>query len=164
MIFCLIKNLSSGSKHSQEAEIFIGERGIATAYESLIRMSISEEILFLYAHNPEYDEKVNNFYFGIWNQLNKLGKAFRNVKMRGLINREKYKVKMNVNLPFYMNQRVVSVPLPGNMDIGHDSVLFLNWGNKPFAVFIRSKEMAENFRNYFESVWKLGRKDISKSP
>lgn len=155
-----LKNLSSNSKHRQEAEIFIGERGITTAYDLLIRRSMSEEILFLYVHNPEYDEKVNEFYFGIRNELNKIGKSFRNVKMRGLINRRQYKVKMNVNLPFYMNQRIVSVPLPGNIDIGHDNLLFLNWGKKPFAILIRSEELAKNFRNYFEGVWKLGRKDV----
>ena len=155
-----LSNLSSDSKNRQEAEIFLGEKGISTAYELLLKRSVGEEILFFYVHNPEYDELVNEFYFGIWDQLNKLGKNFRNLKMKGLVNREHYKIKMNRNLPSYINQRVVSAPVPGNMDIGLDSVLFLNWGKKPFAILIRSEDLPENFRNYFESVWKLGRKDV----
>ena len=39
-----------------------------------------------------------------------------------------------------------------------DKVILQSWTKEPFAVMIKSKEMAENQRRYFEELWKIAKK------
>jgi hypothetical protein len=43
--------------------------------------------------------------------------------------------------------------VPSTIDICRDKVLLIDW-NKPTGFLIKSQEMADNFRQYFYSVWK----------
>ena len=58
------------------------------------------------------------------------------------------------NIPKYMKVRFVSFPLPANMDIYQDKILQITWSKTPVAILIHSKEIADNYRRYFNDVWK----------
>jgi HTH-type transcriptional regulator, sugar sensing transcriptional regulator len=50
--------------------------------------------------------------------------------------------------------KFVNFPLLGTMDIFRDKVLMIEWENK-IGVLISSEEMANHFKNYFDSIWLL---------
>ena len=139
------------AKSKQEAEVFVGKKGLRTAYEKLVQnISKDDEILFFYIHDEKYAEESNLFYSSIVD-LNK------KTKNRGICNKY-YKTSWFAKNSNYLTMKFTDMPLPGNIDIANDKVLFTCWGESIFSVLIHSKSLAENLRNYFNEMWKLAKK------
>ena len=52
-----------------------------------------------------------------------------------------------------VKMKFVDFPLPATMDVFKDKLLIISWENVT-GILISSKEIAEHFRNYFNSMWK----------
>jgi len=130
----------------QNAEIFIGEKGLKSAYEKFVTKD-TKEIVYLYSHEERYAQKSDLFYFSA-------ADLWKSVKMKGISN-QYYKTS-----PYYkkhrkmLNVKFVDFPIPANIDIGKDKLMIVSWENPIVAILIHSKSMADSFRNYFESIWK----------
>lgn len=139
------------AKSKQEAEVFIGKKGLRTAYEKLAQnMSKNDEMLFFYIYDEKYAEESDLFY----NSIIDLNKKTRN---RGICNKN-YKTSWFAKKPNYLTMRFTDTPLPGNIDITNDKILFTCWGENIFSVLIHSKSLAESLRNYFNEMWKIAKK------
>ncbi len=139
------------AKSKQEAEVFVGKKGLRTAYEKLVHnISKDDEVLFFYIHNERYADESNLFY----NSIIELNKKAKN---RGICNKE-YKTSWFAKKPNYLTMKFTDSPLPGNIDIVRDKVLFTCWGESIFSVLIHSKSLAESLRNYFNEMWKIAKK------
>ena len=57
-----------------------------------------------------------------------------------------------------MNIRTVDFPIPGNVEVCGDKVLMISWKKPMIATLIQSKGIADNIRNYFNSVWKVAKR------
>jgi len=144
-----IEKLQQG-KQNQEAEIFLGIKGLRTAYEKLIKNSTkNEEILFFNIYKKEYSEQFDLFYKSI-SDLSK------NLKNRGIINKD-YKKSWFAKQAKFLKIKFVDFPIPGNIDIIKDKVLITSWGDTIFSVLIHSQLLADNFKNYFNEVWKIAK-------
>jgi len=139
------------AKSKQEAEVFVGKIGLRTAYEKLAQnISKNDEVLFFYIHNEKYAEESDLFY----NSIVDLNKKTRN---RGICNKY-YKTSWFAKKSNYLAMRFTDMPIPGNIDIANDKILFTCWGENVFSVLIYSKSLAESFRNYFNEMWKIAKK------
>lgn len=49
--------------------------------------------------------------------------------------------------------KYVHIPIPGNIDIHKDRLLFITWKETPLEILITSKDMAKKFKEYFYSIW-----------
>jgi HTH-type transcriptional regulator, sugar sensing transcriptional regulator len=138
-----------------DAEIFTGMRGITTAYEIMYhQVDVSkEEVLFFYVYDPGYTESAYAFYQKHWPVMKRMG-----LKCRGIQNIKFHGTEYSKNSPKFLNERFVDLPLPGNIDILSDKVLIITWGLQPIGVLIHSEQVASHFRNYFDAVWKIGKK------
>lgn len=133
----------------EETEIFFGERGVMTAYEHLLSgTGKNDEGVFFYVHNKEYYAKSEKFYVRSWALLKRYSK-----KWKGISNESFKDTALVKGYPGLIEQRYVAFPLPGNIDIIKDKTLITVWRNKPFAILIQSEEVADNFRDYFYSIW-----------
>jgi len=140
-----LENLQEG-KAGESAEVFVGKKGLRTAYEKLVKGSTkSDELLFFYIHDEEYGEESNLFY----NSIVDLSTRARN---RGICN-EDYKKSWFAKKSKFLKMSFTNMPLPGNIDILHDKVLIVTWRGGVFSVLIHSEDLASSFRNYFERVW-----------
>jgi len=136
-------------KSEEEAEIFVGVKGLKSAYlEAFKDVSHNGENLFFYVHRKEYAKESDKFY--ISNR-----KLFKHMPMRGICN-EEYRGSKAIVLPHTI--RYANFPIPGNVEIIQDNVIIISWGTKPVAFLIRSKEIANSMREYFESVWRIAKK------
>ena len=61
--------------------------------------------------------------------------------------KEKYKERDTRNVIF------TELPIPMNISIFQDKVVFTPWEDKKISFLIYSKQLAESFRNYFNSIW-----------
>jgi HTH-type transcriptional regulator, sugar sensing transcriptional regulator len=138
-------------KHAQEAEVFIGIKGLRTAYEKLLKnTSKNDEELFFYLHHEEYAEQSDIFY-------NSISHLMKSVKNRGICN-QAYKNSWFAKKAKNLNIRFVKFPIPGNIDIIKDNVMIITWKPSPIAILIHSQTVADNFREYFNQVWDIGKK------
>ena len=141
----LIPNLEKlqSSKEKQEAEIFIGFNGVKTAYERLTENNDDKEYLFFYIAEEHYEE-LDKFWMRLYNK-------FKNVKVKGIAN-IKYKESKFIKKTNY-KMKYVNFPIPGNIDIHEDKVLFTSFKGAPLAVLISSRDIADKFKEYFHSIW-----------
>jgi len=133
-------------KSKQEAEVFIGKKGLRTAYEKLFKnASKKDEILFFYIHNDKYAEESNLFY-------NSIVDLMKGIKNRGICNSD-YKMSWFAKKSEHLTMKFSNLPLPGNIDIINDKILLVSWDKTVFSVLIHSESLANNLRNYFNEMW-----------
>jgi len=156
----LLESLSLKEK-KQEAEIFVGINGIMTANEIILDTAPEKSILrFFYMHNPSYDDKVYDFYYGNTNYNQKIiGPTLKkkNITWLGITNKENAKIRPKVT-PTRIKERYVSFPVPGNIEITNNAILISIWNSpKPIAILIQSEEVANGFIEYFDAIWKIAK-------
>lgn len=135
------------SKESQEAEVFIGKKGLRAAYEKLFKNEVSkEEYLFFYIHDENYAEESNYFY-------NSIVELVRKFNVKGIANKEWRKSWFAKKIKFW-KVKFVDFPIPGNIDVIKDKVFIVSWKPSVVGILIHSKEIADNFKMYFNEVWK----------
>ena len=133
-------------KSKQEAEVFLGKKGLRTAYERLVKnTSKNDEILFFYIHEDKYSEESNLFY-------NSIVDLVSGTENRGICNAE-YKSSWFSKKSKHLTMRFSNLPLPGNIDIIKDKILLVSWGESIFSVLIHSQSFADNLRKYFNEMW-----------
>jgi len=137
-------------KQAQEAEVFLGTKGLRTAYEKLLKGATKKDkVWFFYLHQKEYAEQANLFY----NSIAHISKKTTNI---GICNKE-YKKSWFAKKAKFLNMKFVDFPVPGNIDILKDKIMIVAWSPVPTAILIHSKTVADNFKDYFEKVWKLAK-------
>lgn len=153
-ILPLMQNMRLLAGKKEGAEIFIGIKGLTAAYETLLELpEKGEEECFFYAYDPAYHDKSLSFYTKMFHYFKETG-----VKMRGIggLSYKNTELAKETEKASY-RQRYVEFPVPGNIDIYKDMVLIINWSSEPVGILIRSEEIAENFRNYFNAVWAIAK-------
>lgn len=144
-----LEKLKNLVKAKEETEVFIGEKGLMTAYLYMLTGSKkTDEGVFFYVHNAKYYEISEKFYKKSWQLVKKFGS-----KWKGISNESLKQTKLIKAYPGFIEQKYVPFPVPGNIDIIRDKTLITVWSNKPVGILIHSQEVADNFRNYFYSLW-----------
>jgi len=137
------------SSNKESVEVFVGLKGLKTAYEKLFSgLKRNEENLFFYIHDKKYGDVADNFYFNIHDLI----KSYKN---RGISNEEGRKSEFNKKVKYI---RYVNFPIPGNIEVGGDNLLIISWEKPVSAILIHSPSIAENFRKYFFEVWEKSKK------
>jgi len=132
------------------AEIFMGVKGLKTAYEKIIlNTTKKDEGLFFYIHEKEYAEISDRFY----NEIQELSKT---LKTRGLANKE-YKKSWFMKKAKFLKVKFVDFPLPGNIDIVQNNVMITSWHPEIVAVIIHSESIARHFKDYFDKIWEIAK-------
>lgn len=140
-----LERLREGTS-KQEAEVFLGKKGLRTAYEKLSADATKhDEVLFFYIHDEKYAEESDLFY-------NSIVHTVKSTKNRGICNIE-YKRSWFAKKSKHLNMKFSRMPLPGNIDIIQDKILLTSWGENLFSVLIHSRALADNFRKYFNEMW-----------
>lgn len=138
------------SVKSQEAEVFIGKKGLRTAYEKMFKaVTKKDHNYFFYLYDKEYAEESDIFY-------NSIQDLVKRATIKGISNKD-YKNSEFITVQKYMEVKFVDFPIPGNIDIINDMVMLVSWKPNVIGILIHSKEIADNFRNYFNKVWSLAK-------
>ena len=57
-----------------------------------------------------------------------------------------------------MQKRYLNFPLPPNTIIMKNMVAILSWGSEPSGILIKSKDISKSYINFFEAMWKIGKR------
>ena len=144
-----LAKIADKNRQNDMAEIFIGDRGIKTAYEILLRDATSKDILYYFYPFEGYHPIASPFYSRLY-----LFQKQKKVQQRGIATLDFKQSKHYTDISKGVTMKFVDFPLPATMDIFKDKLLIISWENVT-GILITSKEIARNFRNYFDSIWKL---------
>lgn len=140
----------------QDTQIFFGHKGILAAYEIMLKSTKENGVIrYFYSDSNKYHDKVKEFYINRPQFHDLLEDYFKKNKITWqALGDKKSAVDPGVK---YMDLKYVNFPLPGNIDFSEDYVMLTTWGVKPMAILIKSKEVASNFTEYFDSIWSIAK-------
>jgi len=140
-----------------EARVYIGYKGLVSAYEELIsECKNGEEILVLGARGGE---DVSSKTYGNFYKNFNLRRVNSKVKQRVIMNLDlrskigKYYQNLSLTKVRYLNQKTF-VPVV----VFPKGIMLVQWKEEPSIFFLKGKEVAASFKQYFEALWIASRK------
>jgi sugar-specific transcriptional regulator TrmB len=148
LIPSLLKYAGAGKRNN--AEIFIGLKGLLTAYEILLQDAKKGDVLRYFYPFEDYHEVASPFYgrLHLFQKQKRLDE--RGIGTASFKKSKHYRELKNVNMRF------VSFPLPGTMDIFGDKMLIIAWESTT-GILISSKEITDHFKLYFDNIWQMAK-------
>ncbi len=137
----------------QEAMLFIGRKGLRAAYKELFKdAKKNDENLWIYVHDENYAKNSDKFYLHDWFDLSK------GIKSRGIAD-ESYRSSPFAKKFSQKHQlRFVNFPIFSHGEVFQDKFLLISWEDPIISVLVKAKHVSDNFKKYFHSVWKAGKK------
>ena len=142
------------SLEKQEAKVYIGLEGWKTLYK---------EILYQLTPRDEYlafgigEEDINDTIVKQFIRKFHLQRAEKKVMARILMQHAtKEDMSYFSDLKYY-HYRYLNTPVPSNIAIYKDNIVILVGSITPVAFVLSSKQVAEKYRVYFESLWKTAK-------
>lgn len=134
------------AEEKQEAEIFKGTNGVMAMLNRLIEDGKKEdEYLFFATYLEERNEEIQEFF-----RKFDLKRAEKGLIVRGLA---PTKIKHLFKGRKILKMRYADFPIPSDISIFKNKVAFIAWGDKPMGYLIRSLQIYEMFRSFFNSIW-----------
>ncbi|MDP6293881.1 MAG: helix-turn-helix domain-containing protein [Candidatus Woesearchaeota archaeon] len=147
-----LKNLA-GEASPLHVEVFVGMKGLKTAYELLVAGGKKgDKGQFVYVYNKKYYKATERFYVDLWKEI-----RTSPIRWEGICNEEYRPTVLGQKKEKTLEQRYVDLPLAGNIDLFKDRLLIEIWADKPLGILITSQEVADNFRTYFDGLWKVSK-------
>jgi len=148
----LLKKISS-KKEDTKIEIFTGMKGFKTAYSKELNFPKTETLCIM-GTNP-FSESTKHIY-DYFVKVQQPKRDARGYKIKKLLNVETKKTEIS------QGKRVACKYLPYDslvtFNIIGDLCLIGIFTKEPIVISIESKEVAKNFKNQFEILWKLIKK------
>lgn len=138
-----------------KVEIYEGIEGMKTIMNDILNSQVKE---FLAYGSSRSSYEIIPAFMDEWHKK----RIKQKIIMKILYNntkqaREKIKtIKLSLKLTKYKFMPI-ELESPTATVIYADKVVLQSWTKEPFAVMIKSKEMAENQKKYFEELWKIAR-------
>ncbi|HMO17844.1 MAG TPA: helix-turn-helix domain-containing protein [Oligoflexia bacterium] len=137
-------------KEKQEAEVFEGHRGFRSMCYSFIEGAEpgSEYLIFAFSTAiEEQDREVYRFYREFTNDRLRRGLVIKGIAP--LARKPLFK-----ELDFNLEQWIfVNFPTLENVSICRNKIIMTPWQYKPVSFLITSRQLADNYRDYFNSIW-----------
>lgn len=142
-------------KIEQEAGIYQGFKGLKNMLYELIKDGRKgEEFLFFVFNvkNPDEYEKVYDFYRTEFHEERRkkglVEKGLSPIGLKSIVKKAKWTEKC---------VRFVNFPILANISIFQDKVAFTPWDDGEISFLVKSRQLADSFRGFFYSAWKIAR-------
>lgn len=143
-------------KEKTTAEVFLGWKGMETAYDSLLdETKRNKEVYILGASEGENKEKTKRFFekYSAKAKLKKINiKIIFNEKSRNYVESIEKEINIRLNKKFLTKTTPVEIAITKNVS----AIVILK--EEPIIVLIRDKETSESFISYFEELWRIAKK------
>jgi len=134
-------------KEKQEAEVFEGIKGVTTMLNLFIEdTKKGEEFLFFAADTPNLNKEIQEFF-----EKYDFKRKEKGLYVRGLA--PKNLKPLFENRRKILHMRYPDFPIPKSIGIVRDRIEITCWQEKPVGYLIRSKEIADSYRELFNDIW-----------
>jgi sugar-specific transcriptional regulator TrmB len=145
-----LNKLKSQDLVKQEAKVYSGVEGLKAVYgEILHELNQGDEYLAFGLDKKELGNEKANLFIKKFH----LNREQKKIKARIIMHPStKEEMKEFSRLKHY-EYKFVETRFPTNIAIWRDKVLTLVWGEEPVAFVIKSKQIADKYKEYFEFIW-----------
>ncbi len=134
------------AKEKQEAEIFEGIKGITTMLSLLIEdTKRGDEYLFFAINVKEENEEIQRFFLKYDVKRKEKGLLIKGLAPKRL---KRLFVKRK-----HLRMKYPDFPIPSNISICKERIALFAWEEKPVGYLIKSKQIAEMHKRFFERIW-----------
>lgn len=138
----------SKNKEKQDAEIFLGKKGITTMLNILIENSKKgDEYLFFTINVKEQNKEIQEFFIKYDQKRKEKG-----LIIKGLASKELKDLFKDRKI---LKMKYTDFPIPSNISICKDRIAFFSWGEKPVGYLIESKQISKMYKNFFCQIWDM---------
>jgi sugar-specific transcriptional regulator TrmB len=137
------------AKEKNEAEVYEGYKGIINLLLEIIKdAKKGEEFYFFSADIEPMNKEIQNFY-----------KKYDPKRIaKGLIVKGIAPLKLKHLFEDRIKRKVIQVKfakqvIPPNMGIFQDKIFLIVWGEKPSGYLIYSKQLADRYKQFFNTMW-----------
>lgn len=134
------------AKEKQEAEVFEGIKGVTAMLNILIEDARKGDEYFFFAIDVEKNEEVQKFF-----RMYDAKRKEKQLIVKGLAPKE---LKPLFEKRKVLKMKYVSFPIPSNISICNDKTALFSWGEKPVGYLIKSKQIADMYKSFFNKLWK----------
>ncbi len=142
------------SETKQEVKMYVGVEGVKTYYdEILVQMTSKDEFLVMAMNWEGLIGKAPTFIFRNFHMRRSEKKA--NARVLTSVKELSETPEVNFSDTKLYEFKVTKIPLPAGICIFKDSVATFNWTKIPKVFVIISQENADQYRKFFNYVWKI---------
>ena len=132
---------------TREAEVFIGKLNLRSAYKRLFEQK-GKEFVFFY----KYDEITGPIVHDFFAKMD-VNNFYKTISTRALFSKN-YEQLHKQRKRAKFDVKFTDLPIPSSINIYGDKVLIISWSDEPTAFLLTSTEIANNYRDLFDDVWK----------
>lgn len=140
------------TEEETDAEIFKGWKGIETAYNQMIENLEPKETISIFGASCGEDQKRTRLFFDRFNQK----RILKKIKLQIIFNEN---ARGNIKT---LNKKIDKVKYlehitPSEIAIYKNKIIILVLSKKPLATVIKDQKIADSFRLYFQTLWKIAK-------
>jgi len=133
-------------KQKEGVELFKGLKGVINLLNILIKDSKKgDEFLFFAPDVSERNEDVQKFYARYDMKRKDKGLVTKGIAIS--------KLKSLFETRKYLEMKYSDKPLPANSAICGNKMVLVSWGDQPTGVLIESKQIIDQQKEFFKSLW-----------
>ena len=146
--------LKKSSIMESTAQIYEGMDAISAFFHEMIYNTKKGEPWYGWSRGIYADEKVIEFYtlWGPKRNIQGMKNHYLLISKKNQKEFEKYWLKEDL-IAIKKNMRYIDLDLPGDFTVFKDYVVTIIW-EIPMAFVIKSKELAEQYKQFYKSLWK----------
>ena len=150
----LLPELKDRQKQSnqEQVEYYKSYKGIKTIISEMLKDAKRGDTYRTFSvENPEEYEIAIKKVFAPTKQLFKQ----KGIKQKGIfhIYNKKKRTKTTIIQKKYLN-----IPMPPNTMVLNDNIAIISWDKEPSGVLIKSKNIAKQYSDFFEALWKIAKR------
>ncbi len=134
----------------QVAEIYEGMQGLNIMLSDFIEYTKPKDHFYFFSVDvPGMNKEIQKFFekFDVKRQDKKL--IVKGIARKEL--KQYYKKRKLIKVKY------VEFPIPSNLSICNDKIALISWGEKPTGILIKSKQLAESQKRFFENIWNIAK-------
>ena len=134
------------AKEKQQAEIFVGIKGIMAMLNTIIDEAKSGDDYFFFATNiEERNEEIQEFFKRFDVKRKERGLNIKGLAPKSLKHLFAGRKALKMKFPDF--------PILSDITVCDDKVALTSWEERPTGYLIRSKQIYKIYRKFFEEIW-----------
>lgn len=134
----------------QEGTIFKGKKGLKSVFEDILH---EKKEWFVFGATGQFKEIFNAYFIHFHNRRAKAKIPLKILFQEEIRQQHREKELKLVKIKYLSNSYIS----PSTTFIYDDKVVIINWSVEPMAFLMRSKQVADSYKSFFDLLWKTAK-------
>lgn len=136
------------TKEEQEGNVYKGKKGLKSIFEDILN---DKKPWFVFGATGKFKEIFHAYYIHFHNRRAKL-KIPLKIIFSEEIKKQKREKELKLSKIKYLPDSYIT---PSTTFVYGDKVAIINWSVEPMAFLMRSKQVADSYKSFFDVLWKF---------